>query len=114
VRAPDTRAGAKKADARLAELIIAVEEGRAPSVRAPRSANVLTMDELAERWMRANRPRQNSRTGQWIGWSPKTAKTHRVNFRTYILPKLVAANPALSADPGKTKAQQTVGPVDQV
>jgi hypothetical protein len=27
VRAPDTRGGAKKADVRLAELIIAVEEG---------------------------------------------------------------------------------------
>jgi integrase len=86
VRAPDTRYGAKKADARLAELIVAVEGGRAPSSRAPR-ANVVTMDELAQRWTTANQPRQNSRTGQWIGWSPKTAKTHRDNFRSYILPK---------------------------
>jgi integrase len=88
LRAPHTRAGARKADARLAELIVAVEEGRVPVARAPRSSSALTMEELAERWARANQPRQNSRTGQWIGWSPKTAKTHRDNFRSYILPKL--------------------------
>jgi integrase len=102
VRAPDTRAGAKKADARLAELIVAVEDGRPPAARAPRKADVLTMGELAERWMRANQPRQNRRTGQWIGWSPKTAKTHGDNFRTYILPKLgdhdVAAITGLDLD----------------
>ncbi len=44
--------------------------------------------ELAARWQRANRPRQDQRTGQWIGWSPKTAKTHADNFRAYILPTL--------------------------
>ncbi len=46
------------------------------------------MAQLAERWQRANRPRQNERTGDWIGWSPKTAKTHADNFRLYILPTL--------------------------
>jgi integrase len=88
VRAPDTRAGAKKADARLAELIVAVEQGRQPAARASGKLKVLSVGELAERWMQANRPRQNSRTGQWVGWSPKTAKTHRDNFRSYILPTL--------------------------
>jgi integrase len=88
VHAPNNRAGAKAADARLAQLIVAVEEGRAPAARAPRKADVLTMRELAERWQRANRPRQDRRTGQWIGWSPKTAKTHLDNFRVYILPTL--------------------------
>jgi integrase len=88
VHGPNTRAGAKTADARLAQLIVAVEEGRAPSVRSPRKPDVLTLRELAERWQRANRPRQDQRTGQWIGWSPKTAKTHHDNFRSYILPTL--------------------------
>jgi integrase len=88
VHAPNNRAGAKTADARLAQLIVAVEEGRAPTARARRKADVLTMRELAERWQRAKRPRQNRRTGQWIGWSPKTAKTHLDNFRAYILPTL--------------------------
>lgn len=32
--------------------------------------------------------RQIERTGDWIGWSPKTAKTHADNFRRYILPTL--------------------------
>ena len=63
---------------------------------------MLTIRELAERWMRANQPRQNRRTGQWIGWSPKTAKTHGDNLRTYILPKLgnddVAAITGLDLD----------------
>jgi hypothetical protein len=89
VRAPNTRAGAKAADARLAELIVAVEEGRAPAAHAPRTADVLTMRELAERWTSSNQPRQNRATGQWIGWSPKTAKTNRDNFQSYILPRLV-------------------------
>lgn len=152
VRAPNTRAGAKAADARLAELIVDVEQGRRPAARVVRP-NLLTMNELAERWMLANQPRQNARTGQWIGWPPKTAKTHRDNFRSYILltlgdrdgatitgldlddlyaelendrglspsvvarchgqiramyswalrKKLVAANPALSADPPRIK-----------
>lgn len=88
VHAPNNRAGAKAADARLAHLITAVEEGRAPAPRVPRKAGVLTMRELAERWQKANRPRQNRRMGQWIGWSTKTAKTHADNFRSYILPNL--------------------------
>ena len=88
VHLPNNRPGANKADPRLAELIVAVEEDRLPAARAPRKADVLTMGEPAERWMRANQPRQNRRTGQWIGWSPTTAKTHGDNFRTYILPRL--------------------------
>jgi hypothetical protein len=70
------------------QLVAAVEEGRAPAARPSPNADVLTFRELAARWQRANRPRQNQRTGQWIGWSPKTAKTHADNFRAYILPTL--------------------------
>jgi integrase len=87
VRAPNTRAGAKSADARLAAIISAVEEGREVESANGRR-NALPMASLAERWQKANRPRQNERTGDWIGWSPKTAKTHADNFRLYILPTL--------------------------
>jgi integrase len=87
VRAPNTRAGAKQADARLAAIIAAVEEGR--EVESPsRRRSGMQVAELAERWQQANRPRRNERTGEWIGWSPKTAKTHADNFRLYILPTL--------------------------
>lgn len=88
VHAPNNRAGAKVADARLAELIAAVENGRTPEPARKPKANVLTISALAARWQAANRPRQNERTGDWIGWSPKTAKTHADNFRRYILPTL--------------------------
>jgi len=89
VKAPDNRAGAKLADARLAELIAAVEGGRDPeSNHRRRGAAGLTVAELAERWEQANAPRQTPRTGGWIGWSPKTAKTHRHNFEHYILPSI--------------------------
>jgi hypothetical protein len=88
VRTPNNRMGAKAADARLAQLVAAVEEGRAPAARPSPNADVLTLRALAARWQSANRPRQNQRTGQWIGWSPKTAKTHADNFRAYILPTL--------------------------
>jgi len=87
VRAPDNRTGAKKADARLASIISAVEDGeeiRAPSARP----GAMTVAELADRWQHTNRPRRNARTAEWIGWSPKTAKTHADNFRSYILPTL--------------------------
>jgi len=87
IRAPDTRAGAKAADARLAQLVAAVEEGRLPEPKGAK-ADVLAVAELADRWQKANRPRQNGRTGDWIGWSPKTAKTTADNFRLYILPTL--------------------------
>jgi integrase len=43
---------------------------------------------VANRWQHANRPRNDGRTGEWVGWSPKTAKTHADNFRLYILPSL--------------------------
>jgi hypothetical protein len=66
VRTPNNRMGAKAADARLAPLIAAVEEGRA-LVRPSPKADTLTLRELAARWQRANRPRQDQRTGQWIG-----------------------------------------------
>ena len=87
VRAPNNRAGAKQADARLAELIAAVERGE-DIPRRRRQDDRVTFAEVAERWARAHRPRQNERTGEWIGWSPKTAKTHEDNFRLYLLPAL--------------------------
>ena len=88
VHGPNNRAGAKAADRRLAELISAVEDGRTPEPARGRKAKVLTVAALADRWQAANRPRQNPRTGDWIGWSPKTAKTHAFNLRRYILPTL--------------------------
>ena len=88
VRAPNNRAGAKLADGRLAQLIAAVETGALADARVPPKVPALTVNELAQRWQEANRPRQNPRTGDWIGWSPSTAKTHADNFRLYILPTL--------------------------
>jgi integrase len=85
VRSPNNRAGAKLADARLAELIAAVESGRYPDRReAPRRGP--SVADVAEAWQDANRPRQGPRSGDWIGWSPKTAKTIADNFRLHILP----------------------------
>jgi hypothetical protein len=50
VHGPNNRVGAEDADARLAELITAVESGRTPEpARAPK-AKVLTVAALAERW----------------------------------------------------------------
>ena len=90
VHATNNRAGAKAADARLAELIAAVESGR--EVLPSRRVAGLSVADLAERWQQAHRPRRNERTGQWIGWSPKTAKTHADNFRAYILPAVGGAD----------------------
>jgi hypothetical protein len=53
-----------------------------------RAQNGMSVTELAERWETANRSRQNQRTGDWIGWSPRTAKINRDNFVGYILPVL--------------------------
>ncbi|MGD9796088.1 MAG: tyrosine-type recombinase/integrase [Acidimicrobiia bacterium] len=87
VKAPDNRAGAKVADARLAELVTSVESGE--HARAATSSQLgPTIIEVAEKWQRANRPRQNERTGDWVGWSPKTAKTNADNFRLYIVPTI--------------------------
>ena len=47
VRSPNNRMGAKAADLRLAQLIAAVEEGRAPVARPLPKADVLTLRELA-------------------------------------------------------------------
>ena len=88
VRAPNNRAGAKLADAKLAEMIAAVEGGQLGAARSAPSSGGLTFAELASRWEHANRSRQVERTGEWVGWSPKTAKTHRDNFERYIFPKL--------------------------
>lgn len=77
VHAPNNRAGAKAADARLAELIAAVENGRVPEPARKPKANVLTYASLAARWEAANRPRQNERTGDWIGWLPKDGQDAR-------------------------------------
>ena len=87
VKGPDNKAGAKLADARLAEIVTSVETNSLPE-RQVQETTRLTVAELAERWEASNRPRQNKRTGDWIGWSPKTAKTHADNFRLYILPVL--------------------------
>jgi integrase len=86
VHAANNRAGTTQADARLAELIAAVESGQEPE-RGPGRGGI-SVAELAARWQEAHRPRRNARTGDWIGWSPKTAKTHADNFRDYILPTL--------------------------
>ena len=83
VNAPNNRAGAKLADARLAELIAAVESGRAPEPSGGRSGP--TVAELAAAWQEAHRPHQDRRSGDWLGWSPKTAKTVDDNFRCYLL-----------------------------
>lgn len=85
VRAPNNRAGTKLADARLAELIATVESGRYSDRREePRRGP--SVADLSEAWQDANRPRQDPRSGDWIGWSPKTAKTIADNFRLHILP----------------------------
>jgi len=83
VHAPDNRAGAKAADARLAELIAAVESGAEPELT--RRAGP-TVAELARLWQETNRPHRDRRSGDWMGWSPKTAKTVDDNFRSYVLP----------------------------
>lgn len=85
VHAPNNRAGAKAADARLAELIAAVESGQEPRRTAGRGP---TVAELARLWQEANLPRRDGRSGQWTGWSPKTAKTVADNFRSYLLPEI--------------------------
>ena len=95
VRAPNNRAGAKQAEARLAEIIALVEAGKRPH---PGSSGP-TVAELAERWQRAHRPRRDEKTGSWRGWSPKTAKTTADNFRLYILPSL-GVRPASSVSGG--------------
>ena len=86
VHGPENRVGAKAADARLAELIAAVESGATPAPTAGPSGP--TVAQLADRWQRANKPRIDERTGTCSGWSPKTAKTHADNFRLYLLPGL--------------------------
>ena len=85
VRDPKNRGGAKLADARLAELIPAVESGRYPD-HQEKPAHGLTVGEIAKAWQEANRPRQDRRSGDWLGWSPKTTKTVGDNFRHHILP----------------------------
>jgi hypothetical protein len=86
VSAPNNRAGAKLADTRLAELVVAVESGHdAPSQGGRRGPLV---NELAQAWQQSNRPRRDPRSGDWMGWSPKTAKTVRDNFRFHILPAI--------------------------
>jgi integrase len=91
LHAPNTRAGAKLADARLAELIVVVTSGRAPlpgSEDQQASRRGPTVADLARDWQEAFQPRQDKRTGDWLGWSPKTAVTVRDNFRLHILPAI--------------------------
>lgn len=88
VHAPDNRAGAKLADARLAELIVAVTSGLAPGAGEGQSRHGPTVADLARDWQEAHRPHQDRRTGAWLGWSPKTAMTVEGNFRLHILPSI--------------------------
>lgn len=87
VHAPDNRAGAKAADARLAQLILAVEAGER-QVSQNGTTTVPTVEELASAWQRAHRPRPARGSGDWLGWSPKTALTVADNFRFHILPAI--------------------------
>ncbi|MGH3628105.1 MAG: tyrosine-type recombinase/integrase [Sciscionella sp.] len=86
VQAPNNRAGAKRADARLAELIAGVEAGDAPEPGGRRTGP--TVAELAAAWQEVKRPHRDRRSGEWLGWSPKTAKTVEDNFRSYLLPMI--------------------------
>jgi integrase len=89
VHAPNNRAGAKQADTRLAELLVEVASGRAaPREQSDETSSRFgpTVADLARDWQAANQPRQAGRTGDWVGWSPKTAKTVSDNFRLHILP----------------------------
>ena len=87
VHAADNRAGAKAADARLAELIAAIESGREPERHGAAHKGPLVAD-LASAWQETHRPRRARRSGAWLGWSPKTAKTVADNFRSHILPAI--------------------------
>ncbi|HYA45027.1 MAG TPA: site-specific integrase [Acidimicrobiales bacterium] len=91
VHEPDNRAGAKLADARLAELIVAVSSGHVTANDLdgqPAARCGPTVADLARDWQAANQPRQEARTGRWVGWSPKTAVTVAGNFRLHILPAI--------------------------
>jgi hypothetical protein len=61
VSAPNTRAGSKLADARLAELVAAVESGHDAEPRGPRRGPLV--NELAQAWQQSNRPRRDPRSG---------------------------------------------------
>ncbi len=94
VRAPNNRAGAKEADARLAALIVEVESGEGGS-RHPRPNRGTSVSHLAQMWQEANRPARDAKSGEWSGWSPKTAKTVGDDLRLYILPA-IGTRPAAS------------------
>ena len=64
VRAPNNRAGAKKADARLAELITTVESGRYPEQQG-RLATGRRLPISRTAWQ--CHPRQDRRSGDWLG-----------------------------------------------
>jgi integrase len=89
-----TLAGRRLTRAPLAQLIVAVEEGRAPATRAPRITG-LELDDLY------------STLENDVGLSPAVvARCHsqvRAVFSWALRKKLVAANPALSADPPRLK-----------
>jgi hypothetical protein len=106
VRAPDTRAGAKLAGARLAELITAVESGVRPE---PVGRGGLSVADLAGLWQEAHRPRQHRRSGDWMGWSPKTAMTVGDNFRSYLLSALAGDAPPRSREWSWTGCTRAAG-----
>ncbi len=92
VHGADNRAGAKAADARLAELIIApaYRARRSPALprRAGRAGRVVRIEDLAAARQKAHRLARPEGDGEWLGWSPKTAMTVADNFRSYILPTI--------------------------
>ncbi len=74
VRAPDTRAGRKAADAELARLVLEVEAGR------HRLDHDTTLAELLEQWV----------TASSIDWSPATTYQYRWTIEHRIVPHLGA------------------------
>ena len=73
-----------------AELVVAVTSGRA-TAKSPDEQTTKhgpTVAELARDWQEVNQPRQQRKTAEWVGWSPKTAVTVADNFRIHILPAI--------------------------
>lgn len=75
VRAPNNRAGAKLADAELAEMISKVEKGQA----LPSSG--VTVGQLCERWVEHRRP-------AWEERSPGQPDATLARIRNHIIPKI--------------------------
>ena len=70
VRAPNTKAGRRQAEAELARLVVDVDDGRLVFDDDP------TLEEVLRRWIRHRRP----------DWSPKVAVDHERIVRLYCAP----------------------------